>query len=138
MVVMVVVIVSAVAVTRARVRLGSGVQWWNDKGGCLGSGRTVNQEGRGFDLRAEDFRTTLSILELPPFPNHRTFLLCVPFTTQSVWEQLFVRPRLTRPNFRHPHLATVRPRHGCAADGEVFFLNPSLPSIPLDHLQLHH
>jgi len=34
MVVMVVVIASAV--TRARVRLGSGVQWWNDKGGCLG------------------------------------------------------------------------------------------------------
>lgn len=81
MVVMVVVIASAVAVTRARVRLGSGVQWWNDKGGCLGSGRAANQEGRGFDLRAEDFRTTLSILELPPFPNHRTFLLCVPFTT---------------------------------------------------------
>jgi len=41
----------------------------------------VNHERRGFDLRAEDFRTTLSILKLPPFPDRRTFLLCVPFTT---------------------------------------------------------
>lgn len=65
-------------------------------------------------------------LELPPVPVCRTVLLCVFLHHLARLGIALCMTSFDPSAFQTPHLAFIRPRHGCAADGEVFsFLHPA-------------